>query len=90
METVPGYRSTERKPGKGRPRAITATEDQKLLSIIARRNRGSTTSQLSRTVCTQESVYQGCDCFQKDFMRQGCLQEDLLLAGPLTYEQRPA
>ncbi|GBN38921.1 hypothetical protein AVEN_103449-1 [Araneus ventricosus] len=39
--------SIERKPGQGRPRATTATEDR-YLSIIARRNRGATTSQLSR------------------------------------------
>ncbi|GBN60330.1 Transposable element Tcb2 transposase [Araneus ventricosus] len=45
METVPG--SIERKPGQGRPRATTATEDR-YLSIIARRNRGATASQLSR------------------------------------------
>ncbi|GBN07856.1 Transposable element Tc1 transposase [Araneus ventricosus] len=38
--------SIERKPGKGRPRATTATEDR-YLSIIARRNRGATASQLS-------------------------------------------
>ncbi|GBL99184.1 Transposable element Tc1 transposase [Araneus ventricosus] len=39
--------SNERKPGQGRPRATTATEDR-YLSIIARRNRGATASQLSR------------------------------------------
>ncbi|GBN32974.1 hypothetical protein AVEN_153850-1 [Araneus ventricosus] len=42
--------SIERKPGQGRPRASTATEDR-YLSIIARRNRvtrGATASQLSR------------------------------------------
>ncbi|GBM71183.1 hypothetical protein AVEN_113176-1 [Araneus ventricosus] len=39
--------SIERKPGQGRPRATTATEDC-YLSIIARRNRGATASQLSR------------------------------------------
>ncbi|GBN24449.1 hypothetical protein AVEN_124401-1 [Araneus ventricosus] len=38
--------SIERKPGQGRPRATTATEDR-YLSIIARRNRGATASQLS-------------------------------------------
>ncbi|GBM84655.1 hypothetical protein AVEN_136685-1 [Araneus ventricosus] len=38
--------SIERKPGQGRPRANTATEDR-YLSIIARRNRGATASQLS-------------------------------------------
>lgn len=39
--------SIERKPGQGRPRATTAREDRHL-SIIARRNRGATASQLSR------------------------------------------
>ncbi|GBM99424.1 hypothetical protein AVEN_220305-1 [Araneus ventricosus] len=39
--------SIERKPGQGRPRATTATEDL-YLSIIARRKRGATASQLSR------------------------------------------
>ncbi|GBN12477.1 Transposable element Tc1 transposase [Araneus ventricosus] len=39
--------SIERKPGQGRPRATTAREDR-YLSIIARRNRGATVSQLSR------------------------------------------
>ncbi|GBN82143.1 Transposable element Tcb2 transposase [Araneus ventricosus] len=39
--------SIEKKHGKGRPRATTATEDR-YLSIIARRNRGATASQLSR------------------------------------------
>ncbi|GBN38897.1 hypothetical protein AVEN_153224-1 [Araneus ventricosus] len=39
--------SIERKPGQGRPRATTATEDR-YLSIIARGNRGATSSQLSR------------------------------------------
>ncbi|GBM64168.1 Transposable element Tcb2 transposase [Araneus ventricosus] len=39
--------SIERKPGKGRPRATKAIEDR-YLSIIARRNRGATASQLSR------------------------------------------
>ncbi|GBO12845.1 Transposable element Tcb2 transposase [Araneus ventricosus] len=39
--------SIERKPGQGRPRATTVTEDR-YLSIIARRNRGATASQLSR------------------------------------------
>ncbi|GBN29465.1 hypothetical protein AVEN_196838-1 [Araneus ventricosus] len=38
--------SIERKPGQGRPRATTATEDR-YLPIIARRNRGATASQLS-------------------------------------------
>ncbi|GBM60678.1 Transposable element Tcb2 transposase [Araneus ventricosus] len=37
----------DRKPGQGRPRATTATEDR-YLSIIARRNRGATACQLSR------------------------------------------
>ncbi|GBN20743.1 Transposable element Tcb2 transposase [Araneus ventricosus] len=39
--------SIERKPGQCRPGATTATEDR-YLSIIARRNRGATASQLSR------------------------------------------
>ncbi|GBN94518.1 hypothetical protein AVEN_228320-1 [Araneus ventricosus] len=39
--------SIERKPGQGRPSATTATEDR-YLSIIERRNRGATSSQLSR------------------------------------------
>ncbi|GBN58365.1 Transposable element Tc1 transposase [Araneus ventricosus] len=39
--------SIERKPGQGRPRATTSTEDR-YLSIIARRNRGATASHLSR------------------------------------------
>ncbi|GBO10114.1 hypothetical protein AVEN_236003-1 [Araneus ventricosus] len=39
--------SIERKPKQGRPRATTATEDR-YLSIIARRNRGATASELSR------------------------------------------
>ncbi|GBO20914.1 hypothetical protein AVEN_176680-1 [Araneus ventricosus] len=39
--------SIERKPGQGHPRAATATEDR-YLSIIARRNKGATASQLSR------------------------------------------
>ncbi|GBM73355.1 hypothetical protein AVEN_37604-1 [Araneus ventricosus] len=39
--------SIERKPGQDRPRATTATEDR-YLSLIARRNRGATASQLSR------------------------------------------
>ncbi|GBM59725.1 hypothetical protein AVEN_40648-1 [Araneus ventricosus] len=42
--------SIERKPGQGRPRATTATEDRDL-SIIARRNRGATASHLSRDLC---------------------------------------
>ncbi|GBL83808.1 hypothetical protein AVEN_132688-1 [Araneus ventricosus] len=47
METFQDTGSIERKPGQGRPRATTATEDR-YLSIIARRNRGATASQLSR------------------------------------------
>ncbi|GBN85246.1 hypothetical protein AVEN_166060-1 [Araneus ventricosus] len=39
--------SIERKPGQGRPRATTATEDR-YLSIIAMRNRDATAFQLSR------------------------------------------
>ncbi|GBN48829.1 Transposable element Tc1 transposase [Araneus ventricosus] len=39
--------SIERKPGQGRPRATTATEDR-YLSSIARRNKGATACQLSR------------------------------------------
>lgn len=39
--------SVERKPGQGRPRATTAREDRQL-SLLARRNRGATASQLSR------------------------------------------
>ncbi|GBM12593.1 hypothetical protein AVEN_146776-1 [Araneus ventricosus] len=41
--------SIDRKPGQGRPRATTATEDR-YLSIIAKRNRGVTASQLSRVL----------------------------------------
>ncbi|GBL72074.1 hypothetical protein AVEN_115086-1 [Araneus ventricosus] len=39
--------SIDRKPRQGHPRATTATEDR-YLSIIARRNRGATASQLFR------------------------------------------
>ncbi|GBN72709.1 hypothetical protein AVEN_57194-1 [Araneus ventricosus] len=39
----------DRKPGQGRPRATTATEDR-YLSIIARHNRGATSSQLFRNL----------------------------------------
>ncbi|GBM82475.1 hypothetical protein AVEN_227008-1 [Araneus ventricosus] len=39
--------SIERKPSQGRPRPTSATEDR-YLSIIARRNRGATSSQLFR------------------------------------------
>ncbi|PRD20418.1 UNVERIFIED_CONTAM: hypothetical protein NCL1_54694 [Trichonephila clavipes] len=39
--------SIERKPFQGRPRATTAREDHHL-SIMAKRNRGATASQLSR------------------------------------------
>ncbi|GBO40383.1 hypothetical protein AVEN_212963-1 [Araneus ventricosus] len=42
--------SIERKPRQGRPRATTSTEDR-YLSIIARRNRAATASQLSRDLC---------------------------------------
>ncbi|GBN55046.1 hypothetical protein AVEN_202360-1, partial [Araneus ventricosus] len=47
METVTGYRSMERKPGQGRPRATRAIEDR-YLSIIARHNMGAVASHLSR------------------------------------------
>ncbi|GBN59779.1 Transposable element Tcb2 transposase [Araneus ventricosus] len=47
MEKIQDTGSIERKPGQGRPRATTATEDR-YLSIIARRDTGATTSQLSR------------------------------------------
>ncbi|GBN24544.1 hypothetical protein AVEN_242081-1, partial [Araneus ventricosus] len=40
------------KPGQGHPRATTDTEDR-YLSIIARRNRGATASQLSRSTGTR-------------------------------------
>ncbi|GBN61921.1 hypothetical protein AVEN_215799-1 [Araneus ventricosus] len=46
METVPGYQMHREKAWEGCPRATTATEDR-YLSIIARRNRGATSSQLS-------------------------------------------
>ncbi|GFY06019.1 HTH_Tnp_Tc3_2 domain-containing protein [Trichonephila clavipes] len=41
------FQDTKRKPGQGRPRATMAREDPHL-SIIERRNRGATASQLSR------------------------------------------
>ncbi|GBN21748.1 hypothetical protein AVEN_258184-1 [Araneus ventricosus] len=47
--------SIERKPGQGRPRATTATEDR-YLSIIARRNRGATASQLSRDLYASTGI----------------------------------
>ncbi|GBM65389.1 hypothetical protein AVEN_79642-1 [Araneus ventricosus] len=57
--------SIERKPGQGRPRATTATEDS-YFSIIARRNRCATASQLSRDLyaATGTRVPKG-NCFQK-------------------------
>ncbi|GBM53286.1 hypothetical protein AVEN_52311-1 [Araneus ventricosus] len=51
--------SIERKPGQGRPRATMVTENR-YLSVIARRNRGATASQLSRDLyAATGTVYQG-------------------------------
>ncbi|GBM27565.1 hypothetical protein AVEN_97079-1 [Araneus ventricosus] len=71
--------SIERKPGQDRPRTTTATEDR-YLSIIARCNRGATASQLSRDLYAATATRVSRVTVSKDFMRQGCLQEDLLFA----------
>ncbi|GFV65689.1 HTH_Tnp_Tc3_2 domain-containing protein [Trichonephila clavipes] len=59
--------SIERKPVQGRPRCTTTREDRHL-SIIARRNRGATASQLScylyASTRTLGSIY-SCGCFKK-------------------------
>ncbi|GFW46255.1 hypothetical protein TNCV_2813501 [Trichonephila clavipes] len=59
-----------------------AREDRHL-SIIARRNRGVTTSHLSHYLYaatgTRVSKY-SCTLFQKDFMRARCLPEDVMFA----------
>ncbi|GBO36067.1 hypothetical protein AVEN_187630-1 [Araneus ventricosus] len=71
--------SIERKPGQGRARATTATEDR-YLSIIARRNRGATAFQLSRDLYAATGTRVSRVTVSKRLMSQGCLQEDLLLA----------
>ncbi|GFW23440.1 uncharacterized protein TNCV_3805371 [Trichonephila clavipes] len=60
-----GTRSVERNPGQGCPRATTSREDLNL-SIIARRNRDATVSQLSRRLYAAIGIpsFKG-DCFQK-------------------------
>ncbi|GBN53459.1 hypothetical protein AVEN_38563-1 [Araneus ventricosus] len=69
----------ERKTGQGRPRATTATEDR-YLSIIERRNRGATTSQLSRDLYVATGTRVSRVTVSKRLNETGCLQEDLLLA----------
>ncbi|GFU69099.1 HTH_Tnp_Tc3_2 domain-containing protein [Trichonephila clavipes] len=56
--------SIKRKPRQGRPRARTAREERHL-SIIARRNRGTTASQLSRYLYAATGARVSTDCFKK-------------------------
>ncbi|GFW68223.1 uncharacterized protein TNCV_1881031 [Trichonephila clavipes] len=78
--------SIERKHVQGRPRAMMAREDPHL-SNIARRNRGATASRFSRYLHAATRTHISKLTFQKDFMREGCLPEDLLFHPTHVYEQ---
>ncbi|GBM14259.1 hypothetical protein AVEN_167339-1 [Araneus ventricosus] len=79
--------SIERKPGQGRPRATTATEDR-YLSIIARRNRGATASQLSRDLYAATGTRVSRVTVSKRLHETGLLAKRPAVCVPLTSTNR--
>ncbi|GBM93882.1 hypothetical protein AVEN_213445-1 [Araneus ventricosus] len=67
--------SIERKPGQGRPRATTATEDR-YLSTVVRRNRVLFSASPDLYAATGTRVSRVT--VKRLLARQGCLQEDVL------------
>ncbi|GBM74208.1 hypothetical protein AVEN_203408-1 [Araneus ventricosus] len=85
LQTYTG--SIERKPGQGRPRATTATEDR-YLSIIARRNRGATASQLSRDLYAATGTHVSRVTVSKRLHETGLFARRPAVCVPLTSMNR--
>ncbi|GBN36419.1 hypothetical protein AVEN_112992-1 [Araneus ventricosus] len=79
--------SIERKPGQGRPRATTATEDR-YLSIIARRNRGATASQLFRDLYAATGTHVSRVTVSKRLHETGLFARRPAVCVPLTSTNR--
>ncbi|GBM94229.1 Transposable element Tcb2 transposase [Araneus ventricosus] len=79
--------SIERKPGQGRPRATTATEDRYLF-IIARRNRGATASQLSRDLYAATETHVSRVTVSKRLHETGLFARRPAVCVPLTSTNR--
>ncbi|GBM84890.1 hypothetical protein AVEN_51734-1, partial [Araneus ventricosus] len=79
--------SIQRKPGQGRPRATTATEDRYLF-IIARRNRGATASQLSRDLYAATGTRVSRVTVSKRLHETGLLARRPAVCVPLTSTNR--
>ncbi|GBN18658.1 hypothetical protein AVEN_173768-1 [Araneus ventricosus] len=77
------------KPGRGRPRATTATEDR-YLSITARRNRGATGSQLSRDLYAATGTRVSRVTVSKRLYETGLFARRPAVCVPLTFTNRKA
>ncbi|GBN90069.1 hypothetical protein AVEN_160514-1 [Araneus ventricosus] len=86
-ETIPGYRIHREKAGQGRSRVTTATEDR-YWSIIARRNRGATASQLSRDLYAATGTRVSRVTVSKRLHGAGFFARRLAVCVPLTSTNR--
>ncbi|GBM75150.1 hypothetical protein AVEN_195571-1 [Araneus ventricosus] len=80
-------RSIERKPGQGHPRTAKATEDR-YLSIIVRRNRGATASQLSLDLYAATGTHVSRVTFSKRLHETGLFARRPAVCVPLTSTNR--
>ncbi|GFU85131.1 HTH_Tnp_Tc3_2 domain-containing protein [Trichonephila clavipes] len=79
--------SIDRKTGQGCPRATKAREDRHL-SIIARRNRGTTTSQLSRYLYAATGTSVSRVTASEKLHERGFLARRPTVCVPLTFTNR--